>query len=358
MSPDEKQDGADEIDKYPDGELDRLPRVAPRAPEFTSQNKAVAELVVLSQPKTVPDYTKLQNYVYNVNAGQGTYIYIVEEGIDVETDDLDSKVNQYIFSKTKQKSGNQDDSEDGHTTCVASKAAGKNFGVAKKAELVSVKTSISDPRDISSIFDQILSDVQKKKRQGKAVINLSWGVAPPSNGVVPQHWLIAARHLRKLMNEEDVIVVGSAGNHRQYPGRENIDRYPKIFAADDFPIINVGNTLANGNANKYSQIGPKLHVWAVGTDITCASAKRKDPNKPWSPDRKNYGTSFAAPQVAGLLAYFLSLDTVPFSTKHGTLALNARNFMRDRASYQRGGPGGIANVAWNLVTEDQNKPTS
>jgi len=64
----------------------------------------------------------------------------------------------------------------------------------------------------------------------------------------------------------------------------------------------------------------------------------------------------AAPQVSGLLAYFLSLETVPFDTSDGALTLNALNFLKDTASWVRT-PGG-PKVAWNLVTEDENPPSS
>jgi len=64
----------------------------------------------------------------------------------------------------------------------------------------------------------------------------------------------------------------------------------------------------------------------------------------------------AAPQVVGLLAYFLSQATVPFDTTTGSLAKNAKAFMKDTASWSRRANGD--KVAWNLITKAQNPPSS
>ena len=58
-----------------------------RAQAYSSQtpsagSSVVTELRVISQPSTVPSIDNLPNYVYPEEAGTGTYIYMVEDGIN------------------------------------------------------------------------------------------------------------------------------------------------------------------------------------------------------------------------------------------------------------------------------------
>lgn len=57
-------------------------RSPPPAAVVTTQTTPVTELRVMSQPTTVPDITKLQNYVYDQNPGSGIYMYMAESGIN------------------------------------------------------------------------------------------------------------------------------------------------------------------------------------------------------------------------------------------------------------------------------------
>ena len=66
----------------------------------------------------------------------------------------------------------------------------------------------------------------------------------------------------------------------------------------------------------------------------------------------------AAPQVGGLLAYFLGLDTVPFDTSDGKLALAALNYLKNDASWVRSSAADAPKVAWNLIDDTQNPPIS
>ena len=74
----------------------------------------------------------------------------------------------------------------------------------------------------------------------------------------------------------------------------------------------------------------------------------------------------AAPQVAGLLATFLSLENPPFDTSDGNLAQSARKFLNTLAAdgggswVRSGADSPPSNVAYNLVTSADNpaKPLS
>jgi hypothetical protein len=73
---------------------------------------------------------------------------------------------------------------EGHGTRMADLVGGAWAGVAKNAQVVNVKfgsSDIGDPRElrsrIYSAWAAILWDVEKNKRQGKAVISLSSGTS-------------------------------------------------------------------------------------------------------------------------------------------------------------------------------------
>jgi len=62
---------------------DPAARMAKRDIQYTTQLKpSQSELVMVSQPLTVPNLDDLENYVYEKNGGAGQYIYHVELGIN------------------------------------------------------------------------------------------------------------------------------------------------------------------------------------------------------------------------------------------------------------------------------------
>ena len=99
----------------------------------------------------------------------------------------------------------------GHGSRLASKAKGKEYGIAKNANLVTVKIALELDKVWPSVTDalaKVEQDIYDKGLAGKAFVNLSWHLtAPPSNGALEKfeealQGVIAA----------DAIVVTSAGN--------------------------------------------------------------------------------------------------------------------------------------------------
>jgi len=66
--------------------VDISSKLQPRAPVWTTQTTPVTELRVVSQPTTVPNIDRMKNYVYDAKAGEGTYIYMVDDGINPAPD--------------------------------------------------------------------------------------------------------------------------------------------------------------------------------------------------------------------------------------------------------------------------------
>ena len=121
-----------------------------------------------------------------------------------------------------------------------------------------------------------------------------------------------------------------------------VSKYPALLAGILADLIVVGAVYTDGTATEFSQGGPLVTVCApaavkAGTriaGISCADSL--------STGRAyKVGTSFAAPQVAGLAAYFMS--TVPSLLVPGQVARNVKNYIVSRAYSRNRGPQAIFN---------------
>ena len=111
------------------------------------------------------------DYVYDSSAGEGISCYAVDTGVDVDHPD---------FGGRARWGSNLVDSDDtdgnGHGTHTAGTMAGKEMGIAKKAEIVAVK--VLDAQGSGSTSDIVAGmdwAVQDAKDPSKAVMNMSLG---------------------------------------------------------------------------------------------------------------------------------------------------------------------------------------
>jgi hypothetical protein len=235
----------------------------------------------------------------------------------------------------------QDDKQ-GHGTCVLSKAAGPQYGVAKNVDVVVVKIQADRSNGFSiqssSFMDALLeirTDISDNKLQGKAVINFSFGIELDDSDKNKD----TIKRLLQEINSMDVPMTVASGNSARDSNRKNVDRYPGLFASDIDGLIVVGAVDNVGNTATFSQGGPLLHVSAPGNKITCANST--------GGSKTGSGTSYAAPQVAGLIAYFMSLPGNGLgSIGSGQIPGNVKNLLISSASYPR--KSGGDNVIWNM----------
>ena len=121
-----------------------------------------------------------------------------------------------------------------------------------------------------------------------------------------------------------------------------VSKYPALFASTLTDLIVVGAVYTDGTATEFSQGGPLVTVCApaavkAGTRIIgIACADSRGTGKAYK-----VGTSFAAPQVAGLAAYFMS--TVPSLLVPGKVAQNVKNYIVSKAYSRKRGPLAIFN---------------
>ncbi|KAK4040087.1 pectate lyase superfamily protein-domain-containing protein [Parachaetomium inaequale] len=201
--------------------------------------------------------TNTYSYFYHESSGAGQYVYVVEDGIwDTHPSDLE------------------------HGSHVTAKIIGSKLGIAKDATAVvldkasKLSSSMAGVDDI--VYEKILEslldaadDIAKKRRSGKSVLD-------------------------KL----DTALVASSGND----GYDDIRGYPAKFLGDGvFPnLIVVGSTDGNCRRAGSSNQASWMTTYAPGERVNV-------PADPVGGYTVRSGTSYAAPLVAGLVAYYRGL---------------------------------------------------
>lgn len=78
------------------------------------------------------------DYVYDDSAGAGQTVYVIDSGVRITHQEFEGRARFGFSAITSSTQYHEDD--DGHGTHVAGTVAGKTYGVAKKAQVVAVKT--------------------------------------------------------------------------------------------------------------------------------------------------------------------------------------------------------------------------
>ncbi|WLF79507.1 serine protease [Lodderomyces elongisporus] len=226
-------------------------------------------------------------YLFDNEGGKGVVAYVVDTGIMVEHEDFEGRAvwgEAVAFPKIK-KDGN------GHGTHCAGIIGSKTYGIAKSVDLVAVGVmnllgagSTSDIlKGIEYVVNQHQNDVRTKKKGFKgSVINMSLG-----GGASDALDLAVNAAVRA-----GVHVAVAAGN-------DNADACDYSPAKADGPITVGASSIVDARAS-FSNWGTCVDIIAPGENI--------DSTYIWSDHTAMSGTSMAAPHVAGLLSYYLSLQ--------------------------------------------------
>lgn len=229
------------------------------------------------------------DYLFGATAGKGTVIYVIDSGVADKHREFTGRLRQGANMVTTE------DSQDyvGHGTHVAGIAAGYSVGVAKFANIVSVKVIDKDRRASVSKIVQAISwviDDHNKNPGQRSVINYS------AVGSISQ----ARAYAVQQAIASGVMVVTAAGN-----SNDDACRYGPADMSQTLPqgVITVGASNYTDMPAQFSNYGPCVDVFAPGVDIISASNEL-------TPDNGGYrmmsGTSMASPYVAGLVSYFWS----------------------------------------------------
>ncbi|TDZ40795.1 Alkaline protease 1 [Colletotrichum trifolii] len=223
-------------------------------------------------------------YMYDTTAGEGTYAYIIDSGINVDHEEFEGRVYQGHNAI-----GGDFEDTSGHGTHVAGIVGGKTYGVAKRAGIIDVKVFSGSSTTTSIIlegYQWAVNDIIYNRRQSRAVINmsLSGGASAAYNDAVAAAF------------EAGVLTVVAAGNNRAPASTRSPASAPQA--------ITVGAVDAGWREAAYSNYGDVVDVLAPGSRIPSASFESNVAIATHS------GTSMAAPHVAGLALYLAALENI------------------------------------------------
>lgn len=279
--------------------------------------------------------------------GAGIDIVIVDSGIHLDHDEFKDESGQSRIEQVEWEEGQSVNKpahytdSDGHGTAVASCAAGKTQGFARKAKILSVKIFDTDSYTPLSALQNIRSWHNAKTDGRPTIVNNSWvyTVDYPSNhpteaGRVHPIQVSAIDAEIESMIDDGIIVVCAAGNDNHYVSSANDARYNEFYYLDAngnwtddtssgteteavtyryttrmspggadtaLCVGSIGDHYASSRYARsyFSNKGTRVDAHAPGVSIQCA--KRGTTTSLTKYD----GTSFASPVVAGILGLYL-----------------------------------------------------
>lgn len=233
-------------------------------------------------------------YLYSENGGEGVDVYVIDTGTNVDHVDFEGRAH---WGKTIP-ANDEDIDGNGHGTHCSGTVAGSKYGVAKKAEVYAVKVlgtngsgSMSDVVKGVEWAAQSHSEKQAAAKKGKGKKGWKGSAANMSLGGGKSATLDLA-----------VNAAVDAGIHFAVAaGNDNADSCNYSPASAEKAVTVGASTLADERAY-FSNYGTCNDIFAPGLNILSTWIGSKHAVNTIS------GTSMASPHIAGLLAYFLSLQ--------------------------------------------------
>ncbi|HSK94558.1 MAG TPA: S8 family serine peptidase [Candidatus Angelobacter sp.] len=244
--------------------------------------------VAVNDPDTSGQYSLDRMRVrdaWSLSKGASNKIAVLDTGVQANHPDLVGRVlpgYNFVSNTTNAADDN------GHGTWVAgiiASNANDGYGIAGVSwtdKILPVKIMNSNGTGTSSA---LTSGIIWAADQGAHVINMSVGGFPFSTIVenaVNYAW------------GKGAVLVGAAGNNNR---RE--DFYPASYGN----VINVSATQPQDEFSHWSSYGPKVDVSAPGSSVLTTNCTASTcPNRGWGSHTYISGTSFATPNVAGVVA--------------------------------------------------------
>lgn len=236
----------------------------------------------------------LDNAVYDpIGTGAGVYIYIVDSGVRTTHTEFSDPAQQLgqRASQVYEVSASEGPICGSHGTAVASHAAGRTVGVARRAWVRSVKVSTKSGNtesDCSILLSSLLEAMMWiiANAESPSIVNFSLAGAGS----------MCIDLLVKDMRDAGMVVVDAAGNSNSQNGACTISpaRSVNSFTAAATTIVDSRWSSGPSSGSNY---GNCIDIFAPGAALRAAQATS---NSAYS--NSVTGTSFASPHVAGAAA--------------------------------------------------------
>ncbi|KAJ5091344.1 hypothetical protein NUU61_006214 [Penicillium alfredii] len=305
----------------------------------------LAELSMMSQRSKITDPTHLNPFRHKDYEGISQNIYTADFPLNVNHPEFGHRYSSPKIGMAFQQSRNIYGSYFGnmrkpgrdwergknHGNCAVSKAVGLRTGIAQKSNLKLVPT-LDGGRTITwalasweTMIREMRRDKNNLKKQGKVFVPVVFF----NNGFSQYGAVVIAlvrKYIRAMVRLNAFIAI-AAGNFnpasRGGKSRPVVDHWPALFAAEkefEANMLIVGSTKLSGELSDFSMGGPLVKISAPGETFN----RRKDHVLGvWCADGEDNefvvtaGTSFTAPVVAAMAAYYLSIHPHLRDSKFG-----------------------------------------
>jgi subtilisin family serine protease len=248
---------------------------------LAGQTPAVAAGGVQADPPSwgldrIDQHTGLDHAYHYASDASGVTIYVIDSGVDAKHPDFEGRV---APGRDFLNGGSDTSDTNGHGTRLAGIAAGKDYGVAKGAQIVPVRVL---DKDGGGATDQIIAGVdwvaQNAQQPAVAVLGI---------GGVPNDQLDAA--VKRLAAVLPIAV--PAGSETADASGFSPGRVPEA--------LTVGATDTQDHPDQASNFGQDVDLYAPGVDVPApiAGGTGAGPES---------GTSMAAAFAAGVAALYLA----------------------------------------------------
>jgi subtilisin family serine protease len=217
--------------------------------------------------------------------GKNINVYVMDTGVLTTHTDFQGRATS-VYDATKLNDGNSSKDCNGHGTFVAGLIGGSVYGIAKEANIRSVRvldcTGAGSTSNIIAAIDWITANAPRP-----SVVNMSFGGAKDTS------LQNAVQNAIKL----NYVFVVAAGN-------DNVD-VSGVSPASVAPAYTVGSRDTEENRAAFSNYGGSVDYYLPGVNIYSVF------NTSTTSQAIGSGTSFSAPIVAGMFAVQLEWDSDP-----------------------------------------------
>jgi cerevisin len=257
-----------------------------------TEKQAPWGLARLSHRDTL-NFGTFNKYLYTEEAGEGVDAYVIDTGINTEHVDFEGRAK---WGKTIPQ-GDADEDGNGHGTHCSGTVAGKKYGVAKKAHVYAVKVLRSNGSGtMSDVVKGVEYAATSHIEQVDAAKN---GKRKGFKGSVANMSLGGGK--TQALDAAVNAAVRSGVHFAVAAGNDNADACKYSPAAAVEPLT-VGASALDDSRAYFSNWGKCTDIFAPGLSIQSTWIGSKYAINTIS------GTSMASPHIAGLLAYYLSLQ--------------------------------------------------